>query len=128
MYLDEELHIAGIGRNRDEVIPFAQLSQGAKEQLLLALRAAVALELSKEEPQILILDDVLVNTDPVRQERVLDYLQQISTNVQISEAFSEGAIVATLSQQLSWSHFKELLPLKQPLQREFYAEMCRVER
>jgi hypothetical protein len=34
-----------------------------------------ALELSKEEPQLLILDDVLVNTDPVRQERVLDYLQ-----------------------------------------------------
>ncbi len=81
--LDEDLHIAGIGRNRQEVIPFPQLSQGAKEQLLLALRAAVALELSKEEPQILILDDVLVNTDPVRQERVLDYLQQISTDVQI---------------------------------------------
>lgn len=28
---------------------------------------------------------------------------------------------------MSWSHFRELLPLKQPLQREFYAEMCRVE-
>lgn len=37
-------------------------------------------------------------------------------------------IVATLSRQLSWSHFSELLPLKEPLQREFYAEMCRVER
>ena len=83
VYLDEDLHIAGIGRNREDVISFAQLSLGAKEQLLLALRAAVALELSKEEPQILILDDVLVNTDPVRQERVLDYLQQISTDVQI---------------------------------------------
>jgi hypothetical protein len=38
------------------------------------------------------------------------------------------AIVAALSQQLSWSHFRELLPLKQPLQREYYAEMCRIER
>jgi uncharacterized protein YhaN len=37
----------------------------------------------KEEPQILILDDVLVNTDPVRQERVLDYLQQIATDTQM---------------------------------------------
>jgi len=36
-------------------------------------------------------------------------------------------IVATLSQQLSWSHFRELLPLDKPLQREFYAEMCRME-
>src|ERR1700693_5814712 len=43
------------------------------------------------------------------------------------EAFPEEEIVATLSQQLSWSHFRELLPLDQPLQREFYAEMCRME-
>ncbi len=37
-------------------------------------------------------------------------------------------IVATLSRQLSWSHFKEILPFKKPLQRDFYAEMCRLER
>lgn len=42
--------------------------------------------------------------------------------------FAEFKIVATLSQQLSWSHFNELLPLEKPLQRNFYAEMCRVER
>ena len=43
------------------------------------------------------------------------------------ESFPDEEIVATLSQQLSWSHFRELLPLDQPLQREFYAEMCRME-
>lgn len=48
--------------------------------------------------------------------------------VKFAEVFSEQGIVATLSQQLGWSHFKELLPLDQPLQRDFYAEMCRVER
>ncbi|MCY4211558.1 MAG: DUF1016 N-terminal domain-containing protein, partial [Gammaproteobacteria bacterium] len=48
--------------------------------------------------------------------------------VKFAEVFPEGEIVATLSQQLSWSHFKQLLPLEQPLQRDFYAEMCRVER
>lgn len=42
--------------------------------------------------------------------------------------FTEASIVATLSRQLGWSHFKEFIPLNQPLQREFYAEMCRVER
>ncbi|MGI4981238.1 MAG: PDDEXK nuclease domain-containing protein, partial [Janthinobacterium lividum] len=36
-------------------------------------------------------------------------------------------MVATLWQQLSWSHFRELLPLSKPHQREFYAEMCRIE-
>lgn len=47
--------------------------------------------------------------------------------MKFSEAFPDPEIVATLSQQLSWSHFRELLPLAQPLQREFYAEMSRLE-
>ncbi|MDO8140179.1 MAG: DUF1016 N-terminal domain-containing protein [Candidatus Brocadiales bacterium] len=47
--------------------------------------------------------------------------------VRFAEVFPDSQIVATLSQQLSWSHFKELLPLEKPLQRDFYAEMCRVE-
>lgn len=47
--------------------------------------------------------------------------------VKFAEKFSQTEIVSTLSRQLSWSHFKEIIYLKQPLQREFYAEMCRVE-
>jgi len=47
--------------------------------------------------------------------------------LKFAETFPDEGIVATLSQQLSWSHFRELLPLEQPLQREFYAEMSRVE-
>ena len=48
--------------------------------------------------------------------------------VQFAETFPDENIVATLSRQLSWSHFREILPLKQPLEREYYAELCRVER
>jgi predicted nuclease of restriction endonuclease-like (RecB) superfamily len=48
--------------------------------------------------------------------------------VQFAELFPDEAIVATLSRQLSWSHFVEILPLKAPLEREYYAELCRVER
>ena len=48
--------------------------------------------------------------------------------VRFAEIFSEPSIVATLSQQLGWSHFREIIPLKDDLQRDFYAEMCRVER
>jgi predicted nuclease of restriction endonuclease-like (RecB) superfamily len=47
--------------------------------------------------------------------------------VQFAEAFPDEKIVATLWRQLSWSHFRVLLPLKQPLQREFYAQMCCIE-
>jgi len=48
--------------------------------------------------------------------------------MQFAEAFSDPQIVATLSRQLGWSHFKEILPLAEPLKRDFYAEMCRLER
>jgi predicted nuclease of restriction endonuclease-like (RecB) superfamily len=47
--------------------------------------------------------------------------------IQFAEVFSDEQIVATLSRQLGWSHFVEILPLKNDLRRDFYAEMCRVE-
>lgn len=83
VFLDEHLQIAGIGRTREEVHAFDNLSQGAKEQLLLCLHIAVAQELTADEPQVLILDDVLVNTDPVRQERILDTLSMLAARLQI---------------------------------------------
>ena len=52
----------------------------------------------------------------------------LSRMLTFAEVFPSFEIVATLSQQLSWSHFVEIFPLKQPLEREFYAEMCRIER
>jgi predicted nuclease of restriction endonuclease-like (RecB) superfamily len=48
--------------------------------------------------------------------------------IQFAEVFSDREIVVTLSRQLSWSHFLAILPLKDPLQRDFYSEMCRIER
>lgn len=44
-----------------------------------------------------------------------------------AELYPDGQILLTLSTKLTWSHFVELLRVKQPLAREFYAEMCRVE-
>ncbi len=83
VFLDESLRIAGVGRSREEAHAFALLSQGAREQLLLCLRIAVAQELAVTEPQVLILDDVLVNTDPVRQQRVLETLAAVATRLQV---------------------------------------------
>jgi predicted nuclease of restriction endonuclease-like (RecB) superfamily len=48
--------------------------------------------------------------------------------IQFAEVFPDDAIVVSLVRELSWTHFLALLPLKQPLQREFYAEMCRAQR
>lgn len=48
--------------------------------------------------------------------------------IQFSEAFPEGEIVAIASRQLTWSHFVEIISFGDPLKRNFYVEMCRVER
>jgi predicted nuclease of restriction endonuclease-like (RecB) superfamily len=48
--------------------------------------------------------------------------------IQFAEVFAVEEIVSTLSAQLSWSHFLEILPVKDDLSRQFYAEMCRLER
>ncbi|MFT3818252.1 MAG: PDDEXK nuclease domain-containing protein [Rubrivivax sp.] len=45
-----------------------------------------------------------------------------------AEAFPDEKIVYALSAVLSWTHFRQLIYLDRPLQREFYAEMCRIER
>ena len=48
--------------------------------------------------------------------------------IQFAEVFPDKEIVVSLIRQLSWTHFIALIPLKDDLQRDFYAEMCRLER
>ncbi len=54
--------------------------------------------------------------------------KNIRRMMQFAEVFPDEQIVASAMRQLSWTHFTLVLPLKQPLQREFYAEMCRIEK
>lgn len=44
--------------------------------------------------------------------------------VQFAQVFAEPEIVATMSRQLSWSHFVNLLPLKTEQARQFYANQA----
>lgn len=48
--------------------------------------------------------------------------------VQFAEVYPDEAIVVSLMRQLSWTHFLVLLPIKDPLARDFYAQMCSIER
>lgn len=48
--------------------------------------------------------------------------------VKFSEIFPDKQIVASLTQQLSWTHFVLLLPIQDILKRDFYAELCRIEK
>jgi len=48
--------------------------------------------------------------------------------LRFAEVFPDEKIVNALSTQLGWSHFVEIIPLNDNLKRDFYAEMCRIER
>jgi predicted nuclease of restriction endonuclease-like (RecB) superfamily len=48
--------------------------------------------------------------------------------IQFAESFPDEQIIISLVRQLSWSHFRLLLPIKDLLKRDFYTEMCRIER
>lgn len=48
--------------------------------------------------------------------------------IRFAEVFPDETIVSTLWRQLSWSHFKEIIYQKEELQRDFYVQMCRIER
>lgn len=54
--------------------------------------------------------------------------KNIRRMLQFAEVFPKTEIVAALPRQLSWSHLIEIIPLKEPLLRDFYIEMCRIEK
>ncbi|MHC1759935.1 MAG: YhcG family protein [Negativicutes bacterium] len=47
--------------------------------------------------------------------------------IAFAEQYPDPKIVATLSQQLSWSHFVEIVVIDDALRRDFYTELCRTE-
>ena len=47
--------------------------------------------------------------------------------VKFATVFKDKNILSTLSIKLSWSHFVEILGIKDEVARNFYAEMCRIE-
>ena len=48
--------------------------------------------------------------------------------VRFAETFPDKQLVHALSALLSWTHLRRIIYLDDPLKRDFYAEMCRMER
>jgi predicted nuclease of restriction endonuclease-like (RecB) superfamily len=47
--------------------------------------------------------------------------------IRFAEVFPDLVIVSALRTQLGWTHFRQLIAIEEPLKRDFYAEMCRLE-
>jgi predicted nuclease of restriction endonuclease-like (RecB) superfamily len=54
--------------------------------------------------------------------------KQLLHCVRFATVFPEAEIVSTLWRQLSWSHLKLIIYIEDPLKREFYIEMCKLEK
>src|SRR5688572_23804527 len=48
--------------------------------------------------------------------------------LRFAEVFPDRKIVHALGAQLGWTHFRQIIYLDDELKRDFYAEMCRIER
>ena len=47
--------------------------------------------------------------------------------LRIAETFDESEIISALRRQFTWTHLKTLCYINDPLKRQFYMEMCRIE-
>jgi predicted nuclease of restriction endonuclease-like (RecB) superfamily len=54
--------------------------------------------------------------------------KQLRHCVRVAEVFADEAIVSALRRQLSWTHLKTLIYIEDPLKRDYYIELCRLER
>lgn len=54
--------------------------------------------------------------------------RQLRYCLRIAEIFPEAEILHTVCSQLSWSHLRLIIQIDDPLKRDFYLEICRVER
>lgn len=55
-------------------------------------------------------------------------VRNLANMIRFAEVFPDTQILHSLSAKLSWTHFRDLIHLDDPLKRDFYAEMCRIEK
>jgi predicted nuclease of restriction endonuclease-like (RecB) superfamily len=53
--------------------------------------------------------------------------RNLARMIKFTEAFPDREILTALRTKLGWTHFRQIIYLEDPLQRDFYAEMCRIE-
>ena len=74
-----------------EALPLESLSYGTYEQVVVLLRLALGALLSREERQLVILDDRLVNADAERLERFCEVLAEVASSCQVLLATCDEA-------------------------------------
>jgi predicted nuclease of restriction endonuclease-like (RecB) superfamily len=53
--------------------------------------------------------------------------RQLRYCLRVADTFPEAEILHTVCSQLSWSHLRLIIQIEDPLKRDFYLELCRLE-
>jgi predicted nuclease of restriction endonuclease-like (RecB) superfamily len=115
--IDTSKQEAVVEVNKTMILSYWEIGEHIKTEILKDERAVYGQEVVKQMSEKLTLEYG-------RGYSKASLLRMIKVYVN----FSDKQIVATLSRQLSWSHFVELIKIKDELQREFYIAMCSTER
>lgn len=82
--IDHDLKPTGVHMARyNEELPLTSLSHGAQEQVVVLLRLGIAVLVSKDERNLVVIDDRLVNADSVRMKRLCLILQEAADTCQV---------------------------------------------
>ncbi|WP_309713563.1 PDDEXK nuclease domain-containing protein [Armatimonas sp.] len=102
-----------VAANREQTLLYWDLGQRIREDILHEKRAPYGKQ--------------IVST--VSRQLIEDYgsgysRQNLFRMMQTVEYFPDRAMVDKVAAVVQWSHFVEVLPLRDPLEREFYISMC----
>lgn len=121
-------------------IEIKQLIAESREQVAVAINSAITIlywQIGKR-----INDEVLQNQRAEYGKEIIATLstqlteeygkgwskRQLHHCLRFAETFPDSTIVHTLCTQLSWSHIRLIIPMETELQRQFYIEICRLEK
>ena len=119
------------------------------KQLIESSKNKVALAVNAELTQLYWNIGKRINAEIIKQSRAESYGKQIVATLwrqladeygasfseknlrrmmQFAEVFPDEKIVVSLIRQLSWTHIVALIPMESPLKRDFYIEMCKMDK
>ena len=126
--------------NKNLVVELKSLIASTKEQVAISVNSS--LTLMYWQIGFKINEDILKNSRAeygkeiiatVSQQLVEEFGSGFSSKnirhmMRFNEIFNDIKIVSTLSRQLSWSHFKEIMYMEDSLKIEFYAQMSALDK
>lgn len=117
LYIEESKQQLAITVNATLSLLYWQIGKRINEEILQNQRAEYGKEI----------------VSALSRQLTLDYgtgwsKRQLHHCIRFAEVFSDFEIVHTLCSQLSWSHLRLIIPMEDALKRDFYIEMCKLEK